>query len=310
MIDMQSFPTRILEWIKHNKLATAAIALVLYLLLGNNVPQYGATRSISYDSGMGGVNSMADVAPAPMMAKRMALPVAGGGGEVQNSYNQADRMVSTDTNLSMKVKDVKSTINQVSGLAFQNGGFMVNSQMSSPEGGSSGSVNIKVQAEKLTETLEQIRGIGVKVVSEYVSGTDVTDQYTDIEERLRIVIATKAKMEEMLRSANKISDMLEVQREIMNLQAELDGLKGQQRYLEKTTQLASVSVYLSTDELALPYAPDNSWRPQQIYKEAVRSMIQTARSFANLAIWIVVYSPIWIPAAVIYWFWQRRQKQV
>lgn len=307
MRDMQSLPTKILEWIKSNKLATALIAILVFFGLQNNTPVYMANRQM-----MGETDTMmaVDAMPAPMMAKT-SLPIAGGGGmALQESYNPSDRMVATDTNLSLKVTDVKTTIDRITTLAFENGGFMINSQMSSPEGGSSGSVSLKVASDKLSPTLEAIRGLGVKVVSEYVHGTDVTDQYTDIEERLRIVTATKQKMEEIMRSATKISDMLEVQRELINLQAEIDSLKGQQQYLDKTTQLASITVYLSTDELALPYAPDQSWRPQQVFKEAVRSLIQTGRNIADLAIWVGVYAPIWISAALIYWFWKKRHAKL
>lgn len=307
---MPSLLTKILDWIKHNKLAAALTALAVYVLAtqGTITP---LSSSRSYEDGaIGNVNyGMADVA-MPSMAKSISLPMTGGGAPVQESYSMSDRMISTNTNLSMKVNDVGETVRQITAIAFQNGGFMVNSNTSSPEGGASGNISIKVQADKLDQSLQAIRGLGVKVVSEYISGSDVTDQYSDLEERLRILETTKQKMEEILRSATRVGDMLEVQRELINIQAQIDGVKGQKQYLEKTTQLASIDVYLSTDELALPYAPTNAWRPQQVIKEATRSMIQTARGLANLAIWIGVYAPLWIPAGVAYWFWQKRRRKV
>lgn len=310
MDDMPSLLTKILDWIKHNKLAAALTALAVYVLAtqGTVMP---LTSTRSYEDGMANSVSygMADMA-MPSAAKSIRLPMTGGGAPIQESYSMSDRMISTNTNLSMKVNDVSDVVRQITTIAFQNGGFMVHSNTSSPEGGASGNISIKVQAEKLDQSLEAIRGLGVKVVSEYISGSDVTDQYSDLAERLRILETTKQKMEEILRSANRVADMLEVQRELIGIQSEIDSVKGQQQYLDKTTQLASIDVYLSTDELALPYAPTNAWRPQQVVKEATRSMIQTARGLANLAIWIGIYAPLWIPAGLIYWFWQKRSKKV
>lgn len=313
---MQSLPSKILEWIKQNKLAAALIALLLFMAFKHNrVPFWmngiESAPSMGYDASYDTTMAV-EAMPAPMMAEKrmMTMPMAGGGmggAPIQDMYNPADRMIATDTNVSLKVNDVRETLNKITAVAFENGGFMVNSNMNSPEGASSGSISIKVQAEKLPQALDMIRGLGVKVVYEYVNGTDVTDQYSDIEEQLRILTATKEKMETILNSASKVQDMLEVQRELIGIQAQIDSLKGQQQYLDKTTQLASVSVYLSTDELALPYAPDKSWRPQQVYKEAVRSLIQTGRNVADLLIWIGVYAPLWIPAGLLLWFWQKRR---
>lgn len=307
MKHMPSLLTKILDWIKHNKLAAALTALAIYILAtqGTVTPLVGFRSYDEYNT-----KSLSSDMVMPSAAKSIRLPMTGGGAPVQESYSMSDRMITTNTNLSMKVNDVRKVVAQITTLAFESGGFMVHSNTSSPEGGASGTISIKVQAEKLEPTLETIRGMGVKVVSEYVSGSDVTDQYSDLEERLRILETTKQKMEEILRSATKVADMLEVQRELISIQTEIDGVKGQQQYLEKTTKLASIDVFLSTDELALPYAPTNTWRPQQVAKEATRSMIQTARGLANLAIWIGIYAPLWIPAGLIYWFWQKRSKKI
>jgi len=110
---------------------------------------------------------------------------------------------------------------------------------------------------------------------------------------LETLYKTKAKFEEILDKADKVQDILQVQRELTNLQAKIDQLKGRKQYLEKTARLAKVTVYLSTDEWALPYQPAEAFRPQVIFKQAVRSLIKTLRGVAKLLIWIVVYLPVW-----------------
>jgi hypothetical protein len=98
-----------------------------------------------------------------------------------------------------------------------------------------------------------------------------------------------------------VSDMLNVQRELLNVQQQIDAIKGQQAYLEGSAKLTRISVYLSTDELALPYAPDDSWRPSVVLKEAIRSLILNVRGILNALIWIAVFFPFWgIGFGVIY----------
>ena len=114
----------------------------------------------------------------------------------------------------------------------------------------------------------------------------------------------------MLDRATKVQDILSVQRELIRLQDQIDTLKGRQKYLEQTAKLAKITVYLSTDEYALPYAPSETFRPAVIFKLAVRSLVRTLRSVAQALIWIGVYAIVWVPAGIIIFFiwkwWKRR----
>jgi len=53
------------------------------------------------------------------------------------------------------------------------------------------------------------------------------------------------------------------------------------KYFEQSAKLTKITVYLSTDELSLPYAPTNQWRPLVIVKEAFRSLISTSVVLAH-----------------------------
>ncbi len=76
--------------------------------------------------------------------------------------------------------------------------------------------------------------------------------------------------------------------------------------LEQNAKLAKLTIYLSTDEIALPYAPSETFRPTVVFKLAVRSLVGSLRDIATLAIWVVVYSVIWIPALILFKFIKRR----
>ena len=152
----------------------------------------------------------------------------------------------------------------------------------------------------------------LKVTSENLNGTDVTDQYVDIEARLKTLNATKTKFEEIMAKAITVQDILNVQRELLSLQDQIDNLKGQQDFLKKTAELAKITIYLSTDEFSLPYAPSDTFRPEVIFKTAVRSLVSTIRGLVENLIWIMVFSVIWVPALiigiVIYKWYQKRTR--
>lgn len=221
----------------------------------------------------------------------------------------SDRLVIQDTNLSLQVKDVSKTIGDILETTKNLGGFLINSALTRPEGASNGNISIRIPEDKLPEALEMFKKMAVKVVSESVYGNDVTDQYVDLESRLEVLSKTKVKYEEILGQAQKVTDIMSVQEQLTYIQSEIDNLKGQQKYFEQSAKLSKVMVYLSTDELALPYAPTNEWRPTVIFKNAVRSLVGIFRSIGTLIIYLVVFIPVIIPAILIIRYIKRKRQQ-
>jgi len=210
-----------------------------------------------------------------------------------------NRLIIQDTSLSLQVKDVSKTINDILETTKKLEGFLINSSLSKPETAASGNISVRIPEGKRQEALEAFKKMAVKVVSESVYGNDVTDQYVDLESRLDVLTKTKTKYEEILKQATKVADIMSVQEQLTYIQTQIDDLKGQQKYFEQSAKLSKIVVYLSTDELALPYAPTNEWRPTVIFKNAVRSLVGIFRTLGSLIIYLVVFIPVIIPIILI-----------
>lgn len=283
----------IAEVLKKNWMTLALLLVIGYLLLPKTQIRTGLDMALPVTGG-GVTGKIASVGIVPPVFPE-AAPVA-----------REERLVVTNTNLSLKVNDVRKAIDEIVAQAEKLGGFLVDSSLSVPDGPATGVVSVRIPSDKLAEGLTAIRALGVKVISENVVGTDVTSEYVDIEARLSTLLKTKEKFEQILAGATRVEDLLNIQRELINLQAQIDSLRGQQKYLEQTAKLSLVTVYLATDELALPYTPDEAWRPTVIFREAVRSLIRSVRGLGTGVIWAVVYAPIWLPILGLVW-WLRRK---
>jgi len=311
---MKKLLNKFITWVRTHKLSTVLIIVILYWLMKQSVfgmlgvsvnrmpvyesfePSYGATQF-----SLGAPNMKYSTT-----ADRSFMP------PIQQEFtptDTADRMVVQHSNLSLLVKNVSQTVQMIKSHAESLGGYMVDANISNPIDAAYGTITVRVPAENFETTLAYFRELSVKVVSENLQGTDVTDQFQDIGERLRILEGNKFRMEQLMAQTVEISDMIQIQQQIFQLQDQIDSLKGQQQYLSQTSRLAKVTVYLSTDELALPYAPSESWRPAVIFKQAVRSVLTHLQKLGTLVIWLVVYSIIWIPLFVLYRMWRRRSSR-
>lgn len=294
----------VLNWAKTHKFVLLLTALVLFLVYQVYAPKYKLDSSkpgvgVVVEPGRG--STFESVAPDQSLIypPETNFPVS----------DRADRIVVQNSNLSLVVNEVRSVRDQIITYAKQSGGFMVESSYNRPEETPLATVTIRVPTPKLDGTLSHIRSLGVKVTSENLVGTDVTDQYVDIEAQLLTLEKTKAKFEELRDKAVTIEDTLNVQRELTNLQQQIDSYKGQKQSLEKNAQLTRITIYLATDELALPYTPDQAFRPNLVFKQAVRGLLTTAQDVAEIGIWLAVYAVVWLPIVlVIIWLALRSRK--
>lgn len=299
-------------WVKSHKAVILLCAVVVFLLWRSVAPTAQFRMNSMTKMGESASMMALDAQSSPMAygsagtTRSFMPPIAPAPESVDLSAT--NRKVVRNSDVSLLVKDVRSSIDQVTQHATANGGFMVNSSVLTPEEGGTGSVSIRVPSDKLESTLQFLRGISVRVVSENITGSDVTDQFTDTQARLETLSKTKATFEAMLDQASTVDEILRVQQSILQVQDQIDSLRGQLQYLEKTSQSSLISIYLSTDELALPYSPNEPWRPAVIFKTAVRSLVGHARQVVNLAIWAAVYSPILIVLGIVLWVLRRKMK--
>ena len=294
---------KIVDWVKNNKLASfllLVLGLVVFYLLtqmGLFSPRAGYG---GYDSSFApGVALESSLGLAEPKLTRSSIGIPPIPNQETPPSESSDRMVVTQTNLSLVVDDVRQTAEAIIQKTETVGGFMVSRSLSQPEEAPYGYLSLRVPSEKVEEVIGHFRGLAVKVVSEQVSASDVTDQYEDIGKKLATLEQTKGRLEEIMNQATEINDILSAQREIISLQNQIDSLVGRQEYLEKTAQLSLITIHLSTDELALPYQPSETFRPLVTLKQAVRSLILTLRGLAKSLIWLGVYGAIWAPIVLV-----------
>ncbi len=299
---------QLIGWTRRYWWLLLAAVVLTWWIGGGRIQRNWMGMGYGLDTGVGG-----SVAPGfPMMVQRgaeiqpvssMMFPIVD-----QGISQSKDRLVIQENSVSLLVADVNESVGRIQGLAESKGGFLVSKNVDRPEEIATGVIAVRVPSDKVAEMLAGLEELAVKVVSESVYGDDVTAQYEDIDAKLTVILKTKTKLEELLEQAVGVQDILEVQRELNNLQYQIDALQGQKDYLSKAAELTKITVYLSTDELALPYAPDTAWRPEVVFKQAVRELVRSLRQIGGGLIWVVVYSPIWLGLLLVGWLIKRKVK--
>jgi hypothetical protein len=139
---------------------------------------------------------------------------------------------------------------RVERMIHETGGYLEQSS-----GSKDGKVRIvgRVPAVQLDSIMQVVAGLGSEK-RRSTTGVDVTDQYTDLEARLRSNVALRDRMQQLLARATTIDEILNLERQIARIQTDIDGLQAHIDQLKSGATLASLSVSLDRKRVLGPLA--------------------------------------------------------
>lgn len=223
----------------------------------------------------------------------------------------SERMIMRTVELAVYVRDVKAGFEAIQALTGKIGGYVASANTWHQGEYLRASLTIRIPAKELERTLEQIKALATMVERESTSGEDVTEEYTDLEARLRNLEATEKELLELLKTVRKrtgrAEDILAVHRELTDIRGQIEQIKGRMQYLEQMTALATVHIELTPDVLSRPLTVGR-WEPRGTAANAVRALIQVLRFVVDAGIWVAIVglpvlaliaTPITIPVLTI-----------
>jgi PKD repeat protein len=166
-----------------------------------------------------------------------------------------ERMIIRSGDMSLVVTDVSTAVQEINTMANTYEGFVVSSNIWQDRDIMMGSISIRVAAEYFDTALSALRNLAVDVSSESTYGQDVTDEYVDLEAKLRNLEASEAQLLRLMEEETEsVSDILQVQRELVNTREDIERTKGRMQYLEQSASLSLISVRLEQSKLAVEFS--------------------------------------------------------
>lgn len=228
-------------------------------------------------------------------------------GDLKFSLNQVDqsqsmaeamnRKILRNADFQLEVTDPTVAQRQITSMAESLGGFVVTSESKQRDGGDPAkqevvvSLVLRIPALQFNSALEQIRATATRVILEKTTGQDVTEEFIDLEARIKTQKALELQFLEIMKQASKVADALEVQRQIAEVRTEIEKLEGRKRFLENRASLSTITISLQTPTAI---AVNTSGFGRDI-KEAVSDSLKVASEIVLFFIrFVIVMIPILI----------------
>jgi len=159
-----------------------------------------------------------------------------------------ERMMVWRASLSIEVNSISNALHTATQFARKSGGYI---EQKSGYSQKSGRATLRVPAKNLNQTLGSLETIGF-VTSRSVSGEDITEQYVDVEARLKNRIALRDRLQKLLDKATGVKDVLAIEKELNRVQGDIDSMQARMKVLKGRVDFATINLMLSRKKILGP----------------------------------------------------------
>ena len=145
--------------------------------------------------------------------------------------------------MDVTVENVTMTLDDIAKIAASSGGWVVTSAQ---PGNYQGSISIRVPADRFDDVVEQLSDLAVKIKSISTRSEDFTEEFTDVTARAQTLKDTLETLRLLFDRAITVEDAITIQKEITNVQSDLESLEARLNFLSQSSAFSFISVSLES----------------------------------------------------------------
>lgn len=223
-----------------------------------------------------------------------------GSAPVTETAQTIDRKLIVKLYMEMRVDSIENGILDAETMAAAIGGYTRESWQNE----ASGQLTLMIPAEKVDVFTASLRSLG-KVTNSSRKTEDVTDSYFDTQIRIKNLETELETMRNLLQKPGwKVSEILEIEREIRRLTDELESLKGYITNLDRQITYSEIQISFQKNQAAIGSTNQDSlgYKLQLSLKDGINFLINIVTVILSLIAFVLPVSPV---IAIAYFIFRK-----
>jgi len=211
-----------------------------------------------------------------------------------------------DGRIEIEVQEINKAKTVIDSIVAIHGGYYANEKLNNNDWETSYSLKIRVPGanfEKLIVSLE-ISGTG-EIIFKEIDARDVTEQFIDIETRLKNKKGYLEKYNDLLKQAKSVKDILEIQEKVRVIEEEIESSTGQLKYLSDLVEYSTLDLKITKNK---DYK-NRTQKREAFFKRVGQSLSKGWYGFVDFIVFVIKIWPFWIILYVIIYFWKRFRRK-
>jgi hypothetical protein len=249
----------------------------------------------------------AGLAPLPTSAAPAAGQAVSGDPAAKEGPGP---LIIKQAQIRLQVKNTDQAIDRLTQIVSDTQGYIVSNRVwfeqSGKESYKYATYTIGVPVDAFEVALRRLRSMAIKVVDENASGQDVSEEYVDLESRLRNLEATRDRIRGFLDQAQTVEESLRINNELAAIEGQIEQVQGRMRFLAGRAAFSTITIQLDPE---LPAEPSPTptpvpvpyrWDPGATFQNASSVAVKFGQLLADVLIYLVVWVPFAIPVLLIW----------
>lgn len=173
-----------------------------------------------------------------------AYVVADSAATVQENVEQktVEQKIIKNGNIKFETNDLGETYTQIISAVKNHKAIIQNDTEGKEYGSIFRRITVRVPSKNFDLFLSDIsKGVSYFDNKE-ISSQDVTEEYIDTDARLKAKKILEARYLELLKKANKVSEMLEIEAQLSSIREEIEAKEGQLRYMQNRVSMSTINI--------------------------------------------------------------------
>jgi hypothetical protein len=233
-----------------------------------------------------------------------AAPAAVAGAQAPPAAQaQQQPMIVYTATLDVVVKDLDAALPAVEKLVAGHKGFVAKSEVRGGPGSPRvATFTLRVPVAGYAPIKEGLLALG-HAERNAVETQDVTEEFVDVEARIKNLQEQEAKLNELLkekRKEEKLEDVIKVSDRIYLVRGDIERAQGRRNYLLNRVQLSTVHLTLrEVKDYRPPTAPTFGSRARETFDASWEAVVNFGEWLALAAVALAPWAPLWLPLLVL-----------
>lgn len=178
-------------------------------------------------------------------------------GNIAQMPIPSDRKIIWNGTLIFEVSNTDSATQNINSIVADRGGFISNMNLQTNDYRISNIIQVRIASDQFHDLIEELKGESVKIDKVDIKSRDVTEEFIDIQNRLKTKKQARERYIDILRNkTGDIKDVIEAEEAIRRITEEIEAKEGRLRYLKDRVDLCTltISIYEVLEQLDQPKA--------------------------------------------------------
>lgn len=208
------------------KLLFIILSLPLFIIVGcgNKNEMRFAENGLSVSDGAGSSATLASFAPD------------------QSPTPTLERKLIKNGDLSFETQNVKQTKTAIEAICREFNAYISNENQNNFGERIQYSQTIRVHADMFDSLIQRIEADALKIESKNIHTQDVTEEFIDVEARLKTKKELEVRYREILKQAKTVQDIVSIEAQLSTVRSEIESVEGRLNYLKNQVGFSTLNV--------------------------------------------------------------------